>query len=184
MTRYDGWDLTDARILVADDNPNNLHVIESMLRSFGCSVRVALDGEAALKSAQAERPDVIILDIHMPKLDGYEACTRLKVGEKTRDIPVIFASALNEAFNKVKGFKLGAVDYVTKPLQMEELRARIGVHLAYARQRKRLVEQADDLRTFNETMLDREMRVIELKKEVNQLAQELGRQAPYPETEE
>ncbi len=184
MTTYDGWDLTNERILVADDNPNNLRVIESMLREFGCYVRVVLDGEAAVKSAQAEPPELIILDIHMPKLDGYEACTRLKAGEKTRDIPVIFASALNEEYNKVKGFELGAVDYVTKPLQMEELRARIGVHLACARQRKRLVEQAGDLKTFNESMLDREMRVIELKKEVNQLAHELGREAPYPETEQ
>ncbi len=184
MTRYDDWDLTNERILVADDNPNNLRVMESILREFGCAVRVVLDGEAAVKSAHAELPGLIILDIHMPKLDGFDTCARLKESEKTRDIPIIFASALNEEFHKVRGFEVGAVDYVTKPLQMEELRARIGVHLACARQRKRLVEQADDLRTFNESMLDREMRVIELKKEVNQFAHELGRDAPYPETEE
>ena len=171
-----------ASILVADDNPNNLQMIESMLRGFGYTVRVALDGEAALRSVQSESPELILLDIHMPKLDGYETCERLKANEKTRDIPVIFASAMDDQFNKIKGFQAGAVDYVTKPVQLDELRARIDVHLQLARQWNQLQEQALDLTNFNKSMLDREMRVIELKSEVNALAQELGRDPPYPET--
>lgn len=171
--------IKDSTVLVADDNPNNLQLMESMLRRFGCKVRVALDGEAALKSVAVEAPDLILLDVHMPKLDGYGVCEGLKANEKTREIPVLFVSALNEEFNKVKGLELGAVDYVTKPVQFEELAARVGVHLQLARHQKALIDQTEELRTMNECMIGREMRVLELKREVNDLSKELGRVAPY-----
>ncbi|TQV73176.1 response regulator [Aliikangiella marina] len=166
-------------ILVADDNPNNLQVMESMLSEFGFDIRVAMNGVEALASVNEDPPDLVVLDIHMPEMDGYETCQRLKQQETTRDIPVIFASAMNEEFNKVKGFEIGAVDYVAKPINMEELRARVTVHLQLAKQRKTLQTQARELKAFNDTMLEREMRVIELKKEVNKLSRELGRAEPY-----
>ena len=156
-------DISGSVILVADDNPNNLQVLESMLREFGCEVRIALDGEAALKSATTQLPDLILLDIHMPKLDGYDTCVQLKADERTRDIPVIFATAMTEEFNKVRGFQVGAVDYMTKPLQLEELRVRIGVHLDSARQRQALLEQTRELKIMNDGMMGRELRVLELK---------------------
>lgn len=170
-------------VLVADDNPNNLQVMESMLSEFGFDIRVAMNGVEALASVNEDPPDLIVLDIHMPEMDGYETCQRLKQQETTRDIPVIFASAMNEEFNKVKGFEIGAVDYVAKPINMEELRARVTVHLQLANQRQTLQTQTRELKAFNDTMLEREMRVIELKKEVNSLSKELGRPEPYSHVE-
>lgn len=178
------FDIKGASILVADDNPINLMVVESMLQDFGAEVRVALDGMAAIKSALKQPPDIILLDIHMPNMDGYEACVKLKANEITRDIPVIFASAMNDEFNKVKGFEVGAVDYITKPLQLEELHSRIGVHLQLHRHHNKLMEQAEELKAFNDSMMGREMRVFELKKEVNELSGELGKIKPYPEADD
>lgn len=161
-------------VLIADDNPNNLQVLSEALESFGLEVRVALDGNAAVESALREPPDIILLDVHMPELDGYEACEILKKDNRTKAIPIIFISALSESFNKIRGFQLGAVDYLTKPIELEETKARITVQLALRAHQKELEE-------FNQIMLDREMRMIELKKEVNALTQELGRKTPYPE---
>lgn len=161
-------------ILIADDNPNNLKVLRESLIRFGYDVRVAMDGKSAVESAQIQTPDLIILDIHMPEMDGYEACTVLKSDIRTKEIPVIFASALNEQFNKVKAFDMGAVDYLTKPIQMEETRARVDVHLS-------LRSKQLELEAFNKIMVEREMRLIELKNEVNALALELNKETPYPE---
>ena len=161
-------------ILIADDNPNNLKVLSETLTEFGYDVRVAMDGKAAVKSALAEVPDMILLDIHMPEMDGYEACEKLKKDNRTKEVPIIFISALNESFNKIKAFEYGAVDYLTKPIQMGETRARVAVHLE-------LRQKIKELEIFNKIMLDREMRIIELKKEVNDLATDTGKEAPYPE---
>ena len=165
---------TRQTILIADDNPKNLNLLTAVLQSFGHEVRSVINGLEAVESARAEPPDLILLDIMMPVMDGYEACRLLKVNKLTKDIPVIFVSALDESFNKVKGFKLGAVDYLTKPLQMEEARSRVQVHLDLRRRIRELEE-------FNKIMLDREMRLIELKKEVNEMAKECGRPRPYDE---
>lgn len=161
-------------ILIADDNPNNLKVLSETLRDFGYEVRVAMDGKAAVNSARAEVPDMILLDIHMPEMDGYETCAQLKKDKRTMEVPVIFISALNEHFNKIKAFKYGAVDYLTKPIQMEETRARVKVHLE-------LQQKIKELESFNQIMLDREMRIIELKQEVNELSVESGKEVIYPE---
>lgn len=134
-------DFEGASIAVADDDPTNLKVLEYMLGGLGCDVRLTRSGEMLLKSVALKQPDLILLDVHMPGLDGYQTCTKLKASEKYKDIPVIFVSAMNEEFSKVKGFKSGAVDYITKPFQLEELKAHISVHL-------RLAKQANELRNL------------------------------------
>ena len=180
----DKFDISSTTILVADDNPMNLKVMESMLEEFGCEVRVALDGESALRSARTLVPDLILLDVHMPKLDGFATCKQLKEDKATMDVPVLFVTALSDEFNKVAGLELGAADYIVKPIEFEELRARIGVHLQLAKAMEALREQAEDLRSLNDTMMGRELRMLELKHEVNELSRELGREDPYPESED
>ncbi|THB76845.1 MAG: response regulator, partial [Desulfobacteraceae bacterium] len=116
-------------IFIADDNPNNVKVLSSMLEAKGYDTRVALNGEQALESIRQSKPDLILLDVHMPKMDGYEVCETIRNDDDLKDIRVIFISALNESFNKVQGFKLGAVDYIEKPFQIEEVEARVDTHL-------------------------------------------------------
>ena len=116
-------------ILIVDDTPVNLGVIVSYLESLGFGIRTARSGETALKRVQYDPPDLILLDILMPGLDGFETCRRLKAMEVARDIPVIFMTSLTSTEDKVKGFEAGAVDYVTKPLHQEEVLARLKTHL-------------------------------------------------------
>ena len=118
-----------ANILVVDDTPNNLRLLEEMLSEQGYTIRAALNGPRALSTVQITPPDLILLDIKIPDMDGYDVCERLKPDERTRDIPIIFISALQEVADKVKGFSLGAVDYITKPFQAEEVLARVHTHL-------------------------------------------------------
>lgn len=128
-------------VLVVDDTPNNLNVLFSHLRSAGFKVLVAQTGKNALKSAEYSKPDLILLDILMSGIDGFETCRRLKSSNITKDIPVIFMTGLSDSINKVRGFELGAVDYVTKPIQKEELIARIQTHISLQKYRHNLVEQ-------------------------------------------
>lgn len=116
-------------ILVVDDDPANLSILSNYLKDFGFRVTVARDGESALEKAEYGRPDLILLDLLMPKLDGYETCRLLKTKETLRDIPVIFMTGLAETKDKVKGFQAGGVDYIIKPFQYEEVLARIKTHL-------------------------------------------------------
>lgn len=116
-------------ILIVDDTPVNLGVIVSYLESYGFGIRIARSGETALKRVQYDPPDLILLDILMPGMDGFETCRQLKALEATRDIPVIFMTSLTGTEDKVKGFEVGAVDYVTKPLHQEEVLARVKTHL-------------------------------------------------------
>ena len=122
-------DLGESIVLIVDDNPENLRVLREMLAEQGCTIRVARDGRQALRSIEAAPPDVILLDIHMPDLDGYEVCRRLKADARFRDIPIIFLSALGETFNKVAAYDCGGADYITKPFQFEEVRVRMRAHL-------------------------------------------------------
>ena len=128
-------------ILVVDDTPSNLNVLFSYLRSAGFKVLIAQTGDNALKSAEYAKPDLILLDILMSGIDGFETCRLLKINPQTKDIPVIFMTALSDSINKVRGFELGAVDYVTKPIQKEELIARIQTHISLERLRHNLVQQ-------------------------------------------
>jgi diguanylate cyclase (GGDEF)-like protein len=112
-------------ILVVDDTPDNLRVLSASLGEKGYQVRCAKNGSMALIAAIKEPPDLILLDIKMPDMDGYQVCQQLKANEKTRDIPVIFLSALDDIFDKVKAFNVGGVDYITKPFQVEEVAIRV-----------------------------------------------------------
>jgi len=128
-------------ILIVDDTLANLRLLTGLLMQEGFSVRPVPDGRLALKSALAQPPDLILLDIMMPDLSGFEVCAELKAHEATRHIPVIFISALNEVFDKVHAFAVGGVDYITKPFQTEEVLARIKTHLSLKASQKRLHEQ-------------------------------------------
>jgi len=127
-------------ILIVDDTPASLRLLARMLAGQGYQVRPAPDGALALAAAQAEPPDLILLDIRMPEMDGYEVCARLKADSVTRDVPVIFISALDEIHDKVRAFASGGVDYVTKPFQLEEVLARVQAHLALRRLQRQLQE--------------------------------------------
>ncbi|OIP69029.1 MAG: GGDEF domain-containing response regulator [Oscillatoriales cyanobacterium CG2_30_40_61] len=117
-------------ILIVDDTPDNLHLLSRMLTRQGYNVRKALSGPMALTAAKTVAPDLILLDIMMPEMDGYEVCQHLKADAKTAEIPIIFLSALDDVLDKVKGFEVGAVDYITKPFQFEEVLIRVQNQLA------------------------------------------------------
>jgi PleD family two-component response regulator len=112
-------------LLLVDDTPNNLRLLSAMLTEQGYEVRRVVNGQMALKTAQANPPDLILLDIKMPDMNGYEVCQRLKINPVTQDIPVIFISALDEVLDKVKAFAVGGMDYITKPFSEEEVFARV-----------------------------------------------------------
>ncbi len=132
-------------ILVVDDQPANLKVLMSMLTEEGYRLRPAINGQLALKAVQASPPDLILLDIAMPGMNGYEVCERLKADEKTRDIPIIFVSALGETQEKIRAFAAGGVDYVTKPFQVEEVLARVETHIALRAMHRQLEEKNTQL---------------------------------------
>ncbi|MEP7286832.1 MAG: hybrid sensor histidine kinase/response regulator [Chloroflexota bacterium] len=136
-------------ILVVDDVPANLELLTGMLKKQGYRARPALSGAIALKSARAAPPDLILLDISMPDLDGYQVCEQLKADELTHEIPVIFLSAFNETTDKVRAFEVGGVDYITKPFQFEEVMARVECHLTLQRQRREIQE----LSAFKDEMM-------------------------------
>jgi len=123
------FNLQGYSILIVDDTPINLGVIVDYLESYGFGIRIARSGENALKRVHYDQPDIILLDVLMPGVDGFETCRRLKADASTKDIPVIFMTSLTSPEDKVKGFEVGAVDYVTKPLHQEEVLARITTHL-------------------------------------------------------
>jgi diguanylate cyclase (GGDEF)-like protein len=128
-------------ILVVDDTPDNLTILTQMLTNRGYRVRPAISGPVALKAIQKDPPDLILLDIMMPGMDGYEVCKHLKVDEQTRDIPVLFISALDKPVDKVKAFQSGGVDYVIKPFQVEEILARVETHLNLRNMQRKLQKQ-------------------------------------------
>ncbi len=128
-------------ILVVDDIPNNVSVLFSFLSKSGFKVLIAQDGKRALQTAEQAHPDLILLDVMMPGLDGFEVCKILKSQEHTKDIPVIFMTALVDTVDKLKGFQLGATDYLTKPVQHEEVLARITAHLNVHKLQQQLEEK-------------------------------------------
>ncbi len=138
------------KIYIVDDTPTNLQVLADYLIELGFEVFVAMDGEQAIEQVTQSCPDLILLDVMMPGIDGFETCRRLKTVDATKDIPVIFMTALSETVDKVKGFLAGAVDYVTKPIQQEEVLARITTHLALRQLQKDLQEKNTALQRAEE----------------------------------
>ena len=155
-------------ILLVDDSPVNLGVVVESLERNGFDVLVALDGEEALQRVAIAMPDLILLDVMMPGLDGFEICRRLKALARTRDIPVIFMTSLGGIEDKVKGFAAGAVDYVTKPLQIEEVRARVNLHLKLHALQQRLEKKNVRLQ---QEIAERERAELSLHKSFDQIAE-------------
>ncbi|HJV67308.1 MAG TPA: response regulator [Geomonas sp.] len=153
-------------VLVIDDDPHNLAIMSYFLQGYHYTVLAAEDGESGVQRAAYARPDLILLDVMMPGMDGYQTCRRLKEQDATREIPVICMTALAETGNKLKGFEAGAVDYVTKPYQREEVLARVDVHLRLRRTTRELQEARDLL----------EVRVEERTRELETLNRQLERE--------
>lgn len=138
-------ELNNSTVLIIDDNPTNLSVAVEHLEASSFVVLVAQDGESGIKRTKFARPHIVLLDVLMPGMDGFETCRLLKADAATKDIPVIFMTALSSTEDKVKGFAVGAVDYVTKPIQREELLARIATHLRIQKLTQRLQQQNQQL---------------------------------------
>ncbi|NEU71573.1 response regulator [Hassallia byssoidea VB512170] len=165
-------DLENNIILIVDDNPTNLAVISEALIDAGLEIAVATSGENALKQSTYDPPDLILLDIQMSGIDGFVTCEKLKENPLTHDIPVIFMTALHDTADKVKGFNLGAVDYITKPFQQEEVIARVCLHLKMRNLTKKLEEQNIQLKQFTEELEQRvTQRTAELSESLNDLKQ-------------
>jgi len=141
MPEESGKPAAAPNILIVDDTPANLDLLSGMLKERHYKIRAAISGKLALQAAANEPPDLILLDVNMPEMNGYEVCARLKKDEKLKDVPVIFLSALSETNDKVKAFQAGGVDYVTKPFQIEEILARVETHLTLKAAREYLKDK-------------------------------------------
>jgi two-component system, sensor histidine kinase and response regulator len=155
-------------ILIVDDTPDNLRLLSTMLEEKGYEVRSVTNGTTALMGIQAQPPDLILLDINMPTMTGYEVCERLKADPNTQEIPIIFISALSEVFDKVKAFAVGGVDYITKPFQVEEVLARIKNQLTVRRLQAQLLKALEQERSLNQRI--EEMATVE---ERNRIARDI-----------
>lgn len=142
---YSKINITNADILVVDDQPINLRLLSKLLSRQKYEVRQAINGVMALQAIEVKQPDLILLDIMMPDMDGYEVCSLLKADPKTAKIPVIFLSALDDVFDKVKAFSVGAVDYISKPFQSQEVMARVQHHLSLQAVNKEIIKLNTDL---------------------------------------
>ncbi|HLO48075.1 MAG TPA: EAL domain-containing protein [Kamptonema sp.] len=157
-------------VLIVDDHPINLAVLSDYLEQVGFEVWVAADGESALQKVEYGVPDIILLDIMMPLLDGFETCSLLKANPATKDIPVIFMSALSETVDKVRGLSLGAVDYIIKPFQQEEILVRLKLHLKMSGLTKTMEEKNSLLSDLTSQLEQRvEKRTTELKSALHEL---------------
>jgi len=134
-----------SKLLIVDDNPTNPGILFDYLTTSGYKVLVSLDGESAIEQVEYAQPDLILLDVLMPGMDGFETCSLLKAKPLTQDIPVIFMTALSDTVDKVHGFQIGAVDYITKPFQCEEVLSRVQTHLTIRNLQKKLQEQNENL---------------------------------------
>lgn len=151
-----------SRILVIDDTPKNLDVFSELLEQQGCDVLFALDGENGIQCAESGQPDLILLDVMMPGMDGFETCQQLKANGKTKDIPVIFVTALSETVQKVKGFECGGVDYITKPIQTEEVLARVNAHLTIRKLQQELRRKNEQLQGKNAQLDEKNAQLMKL----------------------
>ena len=141
-----------AQILLVDDNPANLDLLEQVLRAQGYRIRSARSGPLALESARAAAPDLVILDISMPGMDGFEVARMMQLDERLRSIPIIFISALDNVPGKVKAFQVGGADYVTKPFHAEEIIARVDYQIRLRRLSRQVAEQVAGTRLYAEAL--------------------------------
>lgn len=139
----------DAKIFIVDDQPSNLKVLLTLLKNHFSTVHVADSGERALKALESFQPDVILLDVMMPEMNGYEVCRRVKENEATSAIPVIFMTALDSLEDKMAGFEAGGVDYITKPFQQAEVLARVKTHVALRKKEKELQDALDEIKRLS-----------------------------------
>jgi putative two-component system response regulator len=153
-----------ADILVVDDTLANLQLLANILKEDGYKVRPAINGNLALRAVAQKKPDLILLDIKMPEMDGYQVCQALKENPETKDIPVIFISALSDTSDKVKAFNMGGVDYLTKPFQFEEVKARVATHLQLKDYQENLEakiqEGLAEIKALNQEITDTQRDVI------------------------
>ncbi|MCP4109440.1 MAG: response regulator [Desulfobacteraceae bacterium] len=159
--------ISDVRILIVDDHIDNLRVLSDILKKQGCKVRSLRKGRAVFSSVLESPPDIILLDIMMPDMHGYDVCKQLKADERTRDIPVIFISALHETKEKIRAFSAGGVDYVTKPFHTEEVAARINSHLMM----QRLHDELREKNTLLESEIAERMRMEEELRQAKESAE-------------
>jgi DNA-binding response OmpR family regulator len=156
-----------AKILVIDDQIANLEVIQEYLAAGGFTVLVAQDGASGLEQASYAQPDLILLDVMMPGMDGFEICRRLKAAERTSELPVIFMTVLDDITDKVSGFAVGGVDYITKPFQIEEVLARVRTHVTLRDLQRQLAAQNAQLRQEiaerKRAEAEREQLIVELQ---------------------
>lgn len=169
-----------ADILIVDDLPDNIRFLSTFLFEQGYQVRKAINGKMALRAVETLAPDLILLDINLPDIDGYEVCRRLKQEPSSEVIPIVFLSAGNEAIDKVKAFQMGAVDYITKPFYLEEVLVRIqtqltiqGLQRELRKQNKQLKQTLEELKIAQENLVQQEKMAL-LKKVVSGVAHEIN----------
>ncbi len=178
--------IRQSTILVVDDTPANLSSLTDYLKGEGYKTLIASNGAIALERAGYIQPDLILLDVLMPGIDGFETCRRLKAHDVTRDIPVIFMTALTSIEDKVNGFEAGGVDYVTKPIQHEEVLARVSTHLRIRELTQSLEAQAAEIRTLNaqldaeNTQIKAELREAERLADIGKITSSLSHEIRNP----
>lgn len=163
----------NGKILVVDDTPASLRLLTEILKAEGFEVRSAISGELALRAAANNPPELVLLDIHMPEMDGYEVLRHLKAKPETRDVPVIFVSAASDIGDKAHGFELGAVDYVTKPYQHSELLARVHTHLELARTRNHLASVLEERKKIEAQVVEQYEYVVNLNLQLEKTNKQL-----------
>jgi two-component system, sensor histidine kinase and response regulator len=167
-------------VLVVDDKPDNLRLLSAILADRGYDVRQALNGRMALTAAQTRPPDLVLLDIKMPDLNGYQVCEQLKTNDRTRHIPVIFLSALDRSPDKVKGFSAGGVDYITKPFQESEVLVRVEHQLEIARLQTRLEQQNAQLQQEIRDHIATERELLRSNEDLEQFAHAVSHDLQQP----
>lgn len=187
---FDG--IEQSTLLIVDDNPTNLELLLDTLKDSGFKVLVARDGPSTFQRLGHALPDLILLDVLMPGMNGFEVCRKLKENKETREIPVIFMTSLDDTGNKIKGFQAGAVDYVTKPFQQEEVLARVATHLSLRRLQQQLQQKNVELARANVELEERNQELDtfaqtvahELKNPLGLVmgfAEIIAREAPLPD---
>ncbi len=157
--------LTGKKVLIIDDTPSSLRLVSDCLEREGCEIMAAQDGISGLSISRREQPDLVLLDVMMPEMDGFETCRQLKAHERTQKIPVIFMTALSDTEDKIKGFEAGGVDYITKPIQLEELLVRVRTQIALHEMQHQLEKQNRELQLAHAEM---ESRVVQRTAELNE----------------